>query len=177
MAEGITYSRRTRREHASDHRTSPTSSPTGKGTRECWMFVSAHDDDIVTGAGLTFQVGDGRGDPGPRRDDDRRPHGLLPDDAAAHDRRGPPTPRRSGRFRPSGLPAGAAPLPPLSRLQLEPVPRAGTSPRSAIRPRSKGPAACKTPIPTSSARSGPRGSSCPRSPTCTRTTASSTRRC
>ena len=28
-----------------------------KGTNECWMFVSPHDDDVVTGAGLTFQVG------------------------------------------------------------------------------------------------------------------------
>ncbi len=27
-----------------------------KGPAECWMFLSAHDDDIVTGAGLTFQA-------------------------------------------------------------------------------------------------------------------------
>jgi len=30
--------------------------PDWQGERECWMFVSAHDDDIVTGAGLTFQA-------------------------------------------------------------------------------------------------------------------------
>ena len=31
--------------------------PDWKGSDECWMFVSPHDDDVVTGAGLTFQVG------------------------------------------------------------------------------------------------------------------------
>lgn len=28
-----------------------------RGADECWMFVSPHDDDIVIGAGLTFQAG------------------------------------------------------------------------------------------------------------------------
>lgn len=28
--------------------------PNWQGDRECWMFLSAHDDDIVTGAGLTL---------------------------------------------------------------------------------------------------------------------------
>jgi LmbE family N-acetylglucosaminyl deacetylase len=28
-----------------------------KGPAECWLFVSPHDDDVVIGAGLTFQVG------------------------------------------------------------------------------------------------------------------------
>jgi LmbE family N-acetylglucosaminyl deacetylase len=28
-----------------------------KGSAECWMFVSPHDDDVVIGAGLMFQVG------------------------------------------------------------------------------------------------------------------------
>ena len=28
-----------------------------RGKDECWMFISPHDDDIVIGAGLTFQVG------------------------------------------------------------------------------------------------------------------------
>lgn len=28
-----------------------------RGSDECWMFVSPHDDDVVIGAGLTFQVG------------------------------------------------------------------------------------------------------------------------
>jgi LmbE family N-acetylglucosaminyl deacetylase len=31
--------------------------PDWKGAAECWMFVSPHDDDVVIGAGLTFQVG------------------------------------------------------------------------------------------------------------------------
>ena len=31
--------------------------PDWKGADECWMFVSPHDDDVVIGAGLTFQVG------------------------------------------------------------------------------------------------------------------------
>jgi LmbE family N-acetylglucosaminyl deacetylase len=56
MAQGITYSRRTA------GTTQVTANiadllPGWQGDRECWMFVSAHDDDIVTGAGLTFQVG------------------------------------------------------------------------------------------------------------------------
>ena len=28
-----------------------------RGGRECWLFISPHDDDVVIGAGLTFQVG------------------------------------------------------------------------------------------------------------------------
>jgi LmbE family N-acetylglucosaminyl deacetylase len=28
-----------------------------RGADECWMFVSPHDDDVVIGAGVTFQVG------------------------------------------------------------------------------------------------------------------------
>ena len=31
--------------------------PDWKGDRECWMFVSAHDDDIICGGGLTFLSG------------------------------------------------------------------------------------------------------------------------
>jgi LmbE family N-acetylglucosaminyl deacetylase len=30
--------------------------PDWRGSDECWMFVSPHDDDVVIGAGLTFQV-------------------------------------------------------------------------------------------------------------------------
>lgn len=52
MATGITYYRRT------PERVVKSSSPgdvfTGWKDRECWMFVSAHDDDIVCGGGLTF---------------------------------------------------------------------------------------------------------------------------
>jgi LmbE family N-acetylglucosaminyl deacetylase len=31
--------------------------PDWKGPGECWLFISPHDDDLVTGAGLTFQAG------------------------------------------------------------------------------------------------------------------------
>ena len=31
--------------------------PDWRGRDECWMFVSPHDDDVIIGAGLTFQVG------------------------------------------------------------------------------------------------------------------------
>ena len=31
--------------------------PDWKGERECWMFISPHDDDVVTAAGLTFLAG------------------------------------------------------------------------------------------------------------------------
>lgn len=56
MAHGITYSRRT---GGSTQVITNIADllPGWQGERECWMFVSAHDDDIVTGAGLTFQVG------------------------------------------------------------------------------------------------------------------------
>jgi len=55
LSQGITYYRRT------SGATQVTENiaellPNWQGERECWMFVSAHDDDIVTGAGLTFQV-------------------------------------------------------------------------------------------------------------------------
>jgi LmbE family N-acetylglucosaminyl deacetylase len=56
VASSITYARRTRDGLVS------TSNPAEvfgdwRGSAECWMFVSPHDDDVVTGAGLTFQVG------------------------------------------------------------------------------------------------------------------------
>lgn len=55
MLDGVTYSRRTA------GRPLVTSNlaellPDWGGENECWMFVAAHDDDIVTGAGLTFQI-------------------------------------------------------------------------------------------------------------------------
>jgi LmbE family N-acetylglucosaminyl deacetylase len=31
--------------------------PEWRGPDECWLFISPHDDDVVAGAGLTFQVG------------------------------------------------------------------------------------------------------------------------
>jgi LmbE family N-acetylglucosaminyl deacetylase len=55
MAPGVTYYRRT------PEATLVTPNiaeflPDWQGPRERWMFVAAHDDDIVTGAGLMFQV-------------------------------------------------------------------------------------------------------------------------
>jgi LmbE family N-acetylglucosaminyl deacetylase len=56
VAANITYSRRT----SEGLLTTPDIGelfPDWKGAAECWMFVSPHDDDVVIGAGLTFQVG------------------------------------------------------------------------------------------------------------------------
>ena len=57
MGAGIRYARRT--PEGSVEVTSNIGAILGdwRGTNECWMFVSPHDDDVVTGAGLTFQVG------------------------------------------------------------------------------------------------------------------------
>lgn len=56
MTQGITYYRR--RAGATQVTADIARAlPNWQGQGECWMFVSAHDDDIVTGAGLTFQVG------------------------------------------------------------------------------------------------------------------------
>ncbi len=56
MSQGITYYRRTAGATQSTANIAELL-PNWQGGRECWMFVSAHDDDIVTGAGLTFQTG------------------------------------------------------------------------------------------------------------------------
>jgi LmbE family N-acetylglucosaminyl deacetylase len=55
MVEGVTYCRRT---PGPLRATADIGEflPDWKGNRECWMFVAPHDDDIVTGAGLTFQA-------------------------------------------------------------------------------------------------------------------------
>lgn len=52
MATGITYYRRTPEQVVKS--SNPAHVFTGWKEHECWMFVSAHDDDIVTGGGLTF---------------------------------------------------------------------------------------------------------------------------
>jgi len=55
MAAGITYYRRAEGKVAK----SPLVSDVFSGwnpQRECWLFLSAHDDDIVSGGGLTFQT-------------------------------------------------------------------------------------------------------------------------
>ncbi len=56
MAANIAYTRRTREGLV---KTSNIAELFGdwRGPAECWMFVSPHDDDVVIGAGLTFQVG------------------------------------------------------------------------------------------------------------------------
>ena len=56
MIEGVTYYRRTPGPLLATSNIAEFL-PDWKGDKECWMFVTAHDDDIVTGAGLTFQVG------------------------------------------------------------------------------------------------------------------------
>jgi len=55
MVEGVTYYRRTADAVIATPKIDELLSP-WKGDQEVWMFVSPHDDDIVTGAGLTFQV-------------------------------------------------------------------------------------------------------------------------
>jgi len=55
MAEGITYSRRTPGGTVVTPNIGEVFLNWQPG-RECWMFVSPHDDDVVTGAGLTFQA-------------------------------------------------------------------------------------------------------------------------
>jgi len=55
MIEGVTYYRRTPGPLLATSNIAEFL-PDWKGDKECWMFVTAHDDDIVTGAGLTFQV-------------------------------------------------------------------------------------------------------------------------
>lgn len=62
MVDGVTYQRRTAGPAVSSPRIEDVFHD-WKGDQEVWMFVSAHDDDIVTGAGLTFQVGLAEGIP------------------------------------------------------------------------------------------------------------------
>ena len=56
MAANITYARRTRDGLLTTSNIGQLF-PDWRSAAECWMFVSPHDDDVVTGAGLTFQVG------------------------------------------------------------------------------------------------------------------------
>lgn len=56
MAQKIKYSRRLADKVISSTDISEVF-PQWKGERECWMFVSAHDDDIICGGGLTFLAG------------------------------------------------------------------------------------------------------------------------
>jgi LmbE family N-acetylglucosaminyl deacetylase len=57
MSKKITYMRRS--PDGSVQKTSNIAElfPDWRGANECWMFISPHDDDIVIGAGLAFQVG------------------------------------------------------------------------------------------------------------------------
>jgi LmbE family N-acetylglucosaminyl deacetylase len=56
MAQKIKYSRRVADKVISSTDISEVF-PQWKGEKECWMFVSAHDDDIICGGGLTFLSG------------------------------------------------------------------------------------------------------------------------
>jgi LmbE family N-acetylglucosaminyl deacetylase len=56
MSEGIRYSRRVADKLISSSNPAEIFDEWRTGA-ERWLFVSAHDDDIVTGGGLTFQVG------------------------------------------------------------------------------------------------------------------------
>jgi LmbE family N-acetylglucosaminyl deacetylase len=56
MSQGITYYRRMADQVLSTQNIAELF-PDWQEGKEVWMFVSAHDDDIVIGAGLTFQVG------------------------------------------------------------------------------------------------------------------------
>jgi LmbE family N-acetylglucosaminyl deacetylase len=56
VADKITYMRRTAEGLVTTTNIAELL-PDWRGADECWLFVSAHDDDIVIGAGLTFQVG------------------------------------------------------------------------------------------------------------------------
>jgi LmbE family N-acetylglucosaminyl deacetylase len=55
MVEGVTYCRRTPGALLASANIAEVL-PDWKADKECWMFVAPHDDDIVTGVGLTFQV-------------------------------------------------------------------------------------------------------------------------
>jgi len=55
MASGITYFRRTPEKVVKS--SNPGDVFYNWKERECWLFLSAHDDDIVTGGGLTFLTG------------------------------------------------------------------------------------------------------------------------
>ncbi len=56
MANAIRYTRRTGGAILSTENVAEAFSD-WRGGDECWMFVSPHDDDVVIGAGLTFQTG------------------------------------------------------------------------------------------------------------------------
>ncbi len=56
MAAAITYTRRTNDAIFTTTKIAELFSD-WRGSDECWMFVSPHDDDVVLGAGLTFQAG------------------------------------------------------------------------------------------------------------------------
>ena len=92
MAAEITYLRRT------DDGLLTTSNitrlfPDWQGEAERWMFVSPHDDDMVIGAGLTFQAGLAEGARF-SRGRHRRTNGLLPVRAASQHHQD--SPRGSG---------------------------------------------------------------------------------
>jgi LmbE family N-acetylglucosaminyl deacetylase len=56
MSSGIVFSRRSANGLLTTENAAEVL-PHWQGAKECWLFISPHDDDVVAGAGLTFQVG------------------------------------------------------------------------------------------------------------------------
>ena len=169
-----TYCRRTAGKLLSSEKIAEIFAP-WNSSRECWLFVSPHDDDIVLGCGLSFQaaIAEGIEVHAVVATDGRMGYCRLAEREAIADIR-----RReaSQSYRLLGLPA--------ERLHQLPFPDGGLGPyrgrrfTDSRRPdrRSKGPPACRTPSRTCSAASTRPASSSPRSPTSIPTTASSTKR-
>ena len=168
-----TYCRRTAGKLLSSEKIAEIFAP-WNSSRECWLFVSPHDDDIVLGCGLSFQaaIAEGIEVHAVVVTDGRMGYCRLAERESIADIR-----RReaSQSFRLLGLPAERLHQLPFPDGGLAPT-AGGASPLPTTRPRSKGPPACRTPSRTCSAASTRPASSSPRSPTCIPTTASSTKR-
>ena len=152
-------------------------SATGKGAAESWLFVSPHDDDMVIGGGLTFQVGMAEG---------AQVHAVVVTDGRmgycrfeqrAIDRRDPrggsrEVVRRSSACRPSGCSSSSYPDGNLNAYRGRHFTTDGDPTEI------EGAGGMQNAF-TYALAAGParRGSSCPPAPICTPTTASSTRRC
>jgi LmbE family N-acetylglucosaminyl deacetylase len=57
LTANITYTRRTPEGLIEETSNIADLFPDWRGSAESWLFISPHDDDVVTGAGLTFQAG------------------------------------------------------------------------------------------------------------------------
>ena len=144
-----------------------------RGPAESWLFVSPHDDDIVLGGGLIFQVGIAEG---------VQVHAAVVTDGRMGycriEQRDSIAAIRAEEAKKSFAILG---LPP-ERLHFLGFPdgQPGRVPRRLLRQRRGGPGrrsrwACRSPSRGCCGRCGRRGSSCPPVPICTPTTASSTK--